>query len=51
LKRGWHEGEERAIRKGVLVERYEKGWVEQDQVVVSDQLQAAAVPVRRDLER
>ena len=30
LKREWHEGEERAIRTGVLVERYEKGWVEQD---------------------
>jgi len=28
LKRGWHEGEERAIRRGVLVERCEQGWME-----------------------
>jgi len=33
LKQGWHEGEEKAIRRGVLVERYEKRWVEQEQVV------------------
>jgi len=33
LKQKWHEGEERAIRRGVLVERYERGWVEQEQVV------------------
>jgi len=33
LKRGWHEGEKRAIRRGVLVERCEKGWIEQEQVV------------------
>jgi len=33
LKQGWHKGEERAIRVGVLVERCKKGWVEQDQVV------------------
>jgi len=33
LKRKWHEGEERAIRRGVLVERCERGWVEQEQVV------------------
>ena len=33
LKRGWHKGEERAIQRGVLVERCEKGWVKQDQVV------------------
>jgi len=25
LKRKWHEGEEKAIRRGVLVERCEKG--------------------------
>jgi len=28
LKQGWHEGEGRAIRAGVLVERCEKGWIE-----------------------
>jgi len=28
LKQRWHEGEERAIRRGVLVERCERGWVE-----------------------
>ena len=28
LKRGWHEGKERAIRRGVLVERCERGWME-----------------------
>ena len=33
LKQKWHEGEERAIRRGVLVERCERGWVEQEQVV------------------
>ena len=33
LKQGWHEGEEKAIRRGVLVERYEQGWVEQEQVM------------------
>ena len=33
LKQGWHKGKERAIRAGVLIERCEKGWVEQDQVV------------------
>ena len=33
LKQSWHEGEERAIRRGLLVERYEKGWVEQEQMV------------------
>ena len=33
LKRKWHEGKERAIRRGVLVERCERGWVEQEQVV------------------
>ena len=33
LKRGWHEGEERAIRRGVLVERCERRWMEQEQVV------------------
>ena len=33
LKRKWHEGEKKAIRRGVLVERYEKGWMEQKQVV------------------
>jgi len=33
LKRSWHEGEERAIRAGVLVERCERGWIEQEQVV------------------
>ena len=33
LKRGWHKGEERAIRRGILVERYEQEWVEQEQVV------------------
>ena len=33
LKRGWHEGEEKAIRRGLLVKRCEKGWVEQEQVV------------------
>jgi len=33
LKRKWHEGEERVIRAGVLVERCEKGWMEQEQVV------------------
>jgi len=33
LKQRWHEGEERAIRRGVLVERCERGWVEQEQVV------------------
>ena len=33
LKRKWHEGEERAIRRGVLVERCEQGWVKQEQVV------------------
>jgi len=33
LKRRWYEGEERAIRRGLLVERYERGWVEQEQVV------------------
>jgi len=34
LKRGWHEGEKRAIRRGVLVERCEQEWVEQEQVVI-----------------
>ena len=34
LKRKWHEREEKAIRRGVLVERCEKGWVEQEQVVM-----------------
>ena len=34
LKQGWHEGEERVIRRGVLVERCEKGWIEQEQVVM-----------------
>ena len=34
LKRKWHEGEERAIRKGVLVERCERGWIKQEQVVM-----------------
>ena len=34
LKRGWHKGEERVIRRGVLVERCEQGWVEQEQVVM-----------------
>ena len=34
LKRGWHEGEERVIRRGVLVERCKQGWVEQEQVVM-----------------
>jgi len=34
LKRGWHKGEERAIRAGMLVERCEKRWVEQNQVVM-----------------
>jgi len=33
LKQGWHEGEERAIRRGVLVERCKRGSVEQEQVV------------------
>ena len=33
LKRKWYDGEKRAIRKGVLVERCERGWVEQEQVV------------------
>ena len=34
MKQGWHEGEERVIRRGVLVERCEKGWIEQEQVVM-----------------
>ena len=34
LKRKWHEGEEKAIRRGVLVERCKQGWVEQEQVVI-----------------
>ena len=34
LKRKWHEGEERVIRRGLLVERCEKGWVEQEQMVM-----------------
>ena len=33
LKWKWHEGEERAVRRGSLVERCEQGWVEQEQVV------------------
>jgi len=33
LKRGWYEGEERAIKRGVLVERCEQGWIEQEQMV------------------
>jgi len=33
LKQKWHEGEEKVIRRGVLVERCKKGWVEQEQVV------------------
>ena len=33
LKRRWYEGEERAIRRRLLVERCEKGWIEQEQVV------------------
>jgi len=33
LKQGWHEGEKKAIRREVLVERCERGWVEQEQVV------------------
>ena len=33
LKCGWHEREDKAIRRRVLVERCEKGWVEQEQVV------------------
>jgi len=28
LKQGWHEREEKAIRRGVLVERCKKRWVE-----------------------
>ena len=35
LRRKWHEGEERAIRRGLLVERCEKGWVEQEQIVTT----------------
>ena len=34
LKHGWHKGEERAIRRRVLVERCKKRWVEQEQVVM-----------------
>ena len=30
LKQGWHEGEERVIRRVVLVERCEQGWIEQE---------------------
>jgi len=33
LKRSWHKGEERVIRREVLVERCERGWVKQEQVV------------------
>ena len=33
LKQKWHEGEEKAIRRGLLVERCKQGWVEQEQVV------------------
>ena len=33
LKQGWHKGEERAIRREVLVERCKRGWVEQEHVV------------------
>ena len=33
MKRGWHKEKERAIRSGVLIERCEKGWVKQEQVV------------------
>ena len=33
MKQKWHKGEERAIRRGLLVERCEKGWVEQEQMV------------------
>jgi len=33
LKQKWHEGEEREIRREVLVERCEQRWVEQEQVV------------------
>ena len=34
LKRGWHKGEEKVIRRGILVERCEKEWVEQEQVMM-----------------
>ena len=30
LKQKWHEREEKAIRRGVLVERCEKGWIEKE---------------------
>ena len=33
LKQSWHKGEERAIRRELLVERCKKGWVKQEQVV------------------
>jgi len=47
LKQGWHEGEERAIRRGALVERYEWGWVEQEQVVTIVKCVDCGVPGTR----
>jgi len=47
LKRGWHEEEERAIKRGVLVERCEQGWVEQEQVVTIVKCVDCGVPGTR----